>query len=142
MKTLKNKKLVLSVLMFFLTTACLYAYPPDNAAVLYYKAAMLYEVDNEMSDMLADLPKDEIQVNDEIREFVKKNRLIIDTVLDASEVKNCDWGLDISQGFEMEVPHLSKIRKLAPIAAPFVLMVSSSFGYGNPVCKYSFKKRN
>ncbi len=113
MKTLRNNKLIVSVIAIFITVVCVYAYPPDNAAVLYYKAAMLYEVDNEMADMLADLQKGEIEVNDEIRAFVEKNHLIINTILDASEAKNCDWGLDISQGFEMEVPHLSKIRQLS-----------------------------
>lgn len=93
--------------------ACVYSYPPDNAAVLYYKAAVLYEVDSNMADMLADLQKGEIELNDKIREFVKKNRLIINTVLDASEVKNCDWGMDFSQGFEMEMPPLASMKKLA-----------------------------
>ncbi len=113
MKIFKNNKLMLAAIVFFLTATCVYSYPPDNAAVLYYKAAMSYEVDNEMAVTLADLQKGEIEVNNKIREFVKKNRLVINMLLDASEIKNCDWGLDISQGFEMEVPHLSKIRKLS-----------------------------
>jgi hypothetical protein len=113
MKTLKNNELILSLIVFFLTVACAYSYPPDNAAVLYYKAAVLYEVDDEMADMLADLQKGEIEPNDKIREFVKKNHLIIDTVLDASEVKNCDWGMDFSQGLEMDMPPLASMRNLA-----------------------------
>ena len=113
MKTLKNYKMILSVTVFFLTAACVYAYPPDNAAVLYYKAAVLYEVNDEMANMLADLQKGEIELNDKIKEFVKKNRRIINTVLDASEVKNCDWGMDFSQGLEMDMQPLGSLRKLA-----------------------------
>lgn len=113
MKALKGDKLILSAAVFFMMAACAYSYPPDNAAVLYYKAAVLYEVDSEMADMLADLQKGEVEINDKIREFVKKNRLIINTVLDASEVKNCDWGMDFSQGLAMEMPPLESMRKLA-----------------------------
>ena len=111
MKTLRNI-LILSAIVFFLTVGCAYSYPPDNAAVLYYKAAMLYEVDSNMADMLADLQKDNIKVNDKIKEFVKKNRLIINTVLDASEVKNCDWGMDYSQGINTLMPSLGNFKKL------------------------------
>ena len=111
MKTLRNI-LILSAIVFFLTVGCAYSYPPDNAAVLYYKAAMLYEVDSNMADMLADLQKDNFKLNDKIKEFVKKNRLIINTVLDASEVKNCDWGMDYSQGINTLMPSLGNFKKL------------------------------
>ena len=107
MKVSKKHKLILSVIMFFMTTACAYSYPPGNASVLYYKVAMSYDVDGEMSEILADLSKDKIEVNDEIRQHVKDNRLIINTVLDATEIKNCDWGFDISEGLAMKLPLLS-----------------------------------
>ena len=83
MISLKNSKLIWVAIVIFRSTTCAYSYPPDNAAVLYYKAASLYEVDDTMANMLADLQKGEIEVNDKIREFVKKNQLIINTVLDA-----------------------------------------------------------
>ena len=113
MNNLKNSKLMLATVVLFLSATCAYSYPPDNAAVLYYKAAVLYEVDDEMADMLVDLQKGKIEVDEKIREFVKKNRLIINTVLDATEVKNCDWGLDFSQGLAMEMPPLGSIRNLS-----------------------------
>ena len=113
MKTLKNYKLILPAMVFFLMAAGAYSYPPDNAAVLYYKAAMLYEVNDEMADMLADLQKGKIELNDKIREFVKENRQIINTVLDASELKNCDWGIDVSGGMDVTIPHLSKMKQLS-----------------------------
>lgn len=106
------KRFGLVLILLVMLAVNTYGYPPDNAAVLYYKAAMRYEVDLEMSNMLNDCRRDVIDVNDQIREFVKKNRLIIDTVVDATEVKNCDWGMDFSQGIEMEMPPLAGIRKL------------------------------
>jgi len=117
MKTLKKYRVILSATIFFLTATRAYSYPPDNAAVLYYKAAVLYEIDDEMknklADLLADLRVGKVGVNDQIREFVQKNRRIINTVLDAAEVKNCDWGMDFSQGMEMDMPPLGRIRDLA-----------------------------
>jgi len=130
MKISKNNKLILSAIVFFVMAACVYSYPPDNAAVLYYKAAVLYEVDDEMSDMLADLSKDKIEVNDKIREFVKKKRLIIDTVLDATEIKNCDWGMDFSQGIEMTIPHLSKMKRLSHLVAADAMILAADRRYG------------
>ncbi len=113
MKTLNHFKLVLLPAVFFMMAGYAYSYPPDNAAVLYYKVIATYQADDEMTKMLEDLCKDKIVMNDKIKEFVKKNRLIVDTVLEASEIKNCDWGLDFSQGIKMELPHLSNMRKLA-----------------------------
>lgn len=117
MEIIMKHKMILSVVIFFMTAACVYSYPPDNASVLYYKAALLYEVDEDMKDMLSDLSRDEIEVNDKIREFVKKNRLIINTVLDATEVKNCDWGMDFSQGIKMDMPPLGGMKKLSHLIA-------------------------
>jgi len=129
MNSLKNSKWVLAATVFFLTTVCVYAYPPDNAAVLYYKAAMLYEVDDEMADMLVDLQKGKIEVNDKIREFVKKNRLIINTMLDATEVKNCDWGKDFSQGMDMQMPPLASLRKLARLVIVDAIILAEDKDY-------------
>jgi hypothetical protein len=112
MKILNHFKLVLLIAVFFIMAGYAYSYPPDNAAVLYYKAAMLYEVDSNMANMLEDLREGKTEVNDKIKEFVKKNRLIIDTVLDASEIKNCDWGLDFSQGLDAMMPPLGNFKKL------------------------------
>ena len=112
---MKNKmtKLICVSLVLVVMSPLAIAYPPDNAAVLYYKAFMMYEVDDNMKDMLGKLKNGEIELNDEIREFVQKNKPIIDELLDACEIKKCDWGLDLSKGFDVEVPYLSKIRGIA-----------------------------
>ena len=117
MNSLKNSKLVLATIVLFLSATYVYSYPPDNAAVLYYKAAVLYEIDDAMSDALADLQDGEIEVDDTIREFVKKNRSIINTLLDAAEVKNCDWGMDLSDVFEMNMPPLGSLKRLTFLIA-------------------------
>ena len=113
MKTLNNHKSLLLAVAFFSIAVCAHCYPPDNAAVLYYKAAVVFEVDDEMADALSDLRQGNIELNDQIREFVEKNRRIIDTLTDASEIKNCDWGMDLLQGLEMDMPPLGALKKLA-----------------------------
>ncbi|MFH1614646.1 MAG: hypothetical protein ABIG61_06150 [Planctomycetota bacterium] len=126
----KNSKLVLAMIVLFLSAPYVYAYPPNNAAVLYYKAAVLYEVDDEMANMLADLQKGEIEVNDKIREFVEKNSSIINTVLDAAEVKDCDWGMDFSQGVAMEMPPLGSMRKIARLIIADAKILAKDGRYG------------
>jgi hypothetical protein len=119
MKTLKNYKLILLAIIFFLSSACVYAYPPDNAAVLYYKAAMLYKPDDKMEKTIRDFSKETADLSkvdiDKIREFVNKNRSIINMVLDASKVKNCDWGADYSQGLQSELAPLREFMNLAQL---------------------------
>jgi hypothetical protein len=112
MGKVNNIKMILAAMLVMVCVGTVYSYPPENAAVLYYKAASIYEVDENMKNMLADLSKAKIEVNDEIREFVRKNRITINTVLDATEAKNCDWGMDFSQGWAMVMPHLSDMRRL------------------------------
>ena len=136
MKIFKNHKIVLSIIIVFLSAVCAQAYPPDNAAVLYYKAAMSYEVDDEMKNMLADLKSGDIELNNKIREFVNKNRLIIDTVLDATEVKNCDWGLDISQGADFLLPQLGSFRKLVYLIIADAKILAKDGDYQEALSRY------
>jgi hypothetical protein len=116
MKIIKNSLWIIVGAAFFAGAACGYAYPPDNAAVLYYKAMVLYEADDAMAKMLTDFAKGDIGPDDKIREFVKKTRSIKST-LDASEIKNCDWGQDYSEGADMVLPHLGRLKKLAYLIA-------------------------
>ena len=113
MKTLNNLKLVLLTAVFLMMAGYAYSYPPDNAAVLYYKAASSYQPQEQMQNMLINLIGGKIEPNETIREFVKTNHLVIDMLIDASQVKNCDWGLDFSQGLEMEMPQMASMRKLS-----------------------------
>jgi len=129
MKTLKSNKLILCVIAFFVIMSFAYAYPPDNAAVLYYKAAAVYEVDDEMAETLNKVRKGEAEINDTVREFVNKNRRIIDTVLDAAKVKNCDWGMDFSQGLKMDAPPLYSLKKMTFLVIADAKILASDGDY-------------
>ena len=64
MKNVKNSLWVILGVVLFAGAACVYAYPPDNAAVLYYKAMVLYDADEAMIKMLADFAKGDIGAYD------------------------------------------------------------------------------
>ncbi len=106
---------VLLSLMSLIAPPSVLGYPPDNAAVLYYKAAGLYRVDAEMDPVLTDLRKGRTELNDEIRKVVKKNREAIIALLDACEVKDCDWGINYARGFELMPPRYAMLRQLSTL---------------------------
>ncbi len=120
MKSTKQQSLILMcVSVIFLTSVSpVIAYPPDNAAVLYYKAFMiLQEPSEEVQKMMTDLREGKIKPNDEIRQYLQDNKHAIELVETAAEVRNCDWGYDISKGFDVMLPELSKIRRMAFLLA-------------------------
>ena len=95
-----------------------FAYPPDNAAVLYYKAFMIMEDQNAADvNLLGQLRKGEISVNDRIRHLLESNSKAIKEIVTATQIKNCDWGLDTSEGLATCLPHLSKFRSCAKLLA-------------------------
>jgi len=117
MKTVNRKTFVtilcvLGIALIFASGAK--AFPPDNAAVLYYKAFLiLQEPSEEVQKMMTDLRDGKIKPNDEIRQYLQDNQYAIEFVETAAGVWNCDWGYDISKGFDVLLPELSKIRKMA-----------------------------
>jgi hypothetical protein len=116
MKTLNHKSLILTCIsVIFLTSVSpAIAYPPDNAAVLYYKAFLiLQEPSEDVKKMMSDLRDGKIKPNDEIRQCLQDNRHAIEFVETAAGVRDCDWGYDISKGFDVMLPELSKIRTIA-----------------------------
>jgi hypothetical protein len=131
MKTNKSRKtrtmrFVVFVLLLSATSA--FAYPPDNAAVLYYKAFMLYEPPD--NNMLWDYWKGKIKSNEKIEEFMKKNHRVIDIALDATRIDHCDWGLDYSRGTEVVLlpPH-HKARDIFALLAAEARMQADKGDY-------------
>ena len=115
MKTLNYKSLILTCISAILLTAVspAMAYPPDNAAVLYYKAFLiLQEPGEDVDKMLNDFRKGTIKSNDQIRRYLQGNKHAIEFIETAADVQNCDWGYDISKGFDVMLPELTKIRKI------------------------------
>lgn len=116
MKSVNHKNLILTCISVILLTSVspVMAYPPDNAAVLYYKAFLiLKEPSKDVQKMMGDLRDGKIKPNDEIRQCLQDNRHVIEFAETAAGVWDCDWGYDISKGFDVMLPELSKIRMTA-----------------------------
>ena len=108
MKTATHRNVIKTtcILLIVLTSASLaQAYPPDNAAVLYYKAfLMLQEPSKEVSNMMRDLREGKIKPNDQIRQHLQENTYVLEFVEAAAEIRECDWGHDISRGLGVLMP--------------------------------------
>jgi len=118
MKTITSNKLTKAVylaVILLVWTQSAFAYPPDNAAVLYYRACLFYQSDKAMMDKVTDLLKGRIDVDEDIEKYVEKNRHTIDFALTATDVKNCDWGVDYSKGFSTMMPHYAPLRNIAKL---------------------------
>jgi len=116
MKSVNHKSLILTCISVILLTSVssAIAYPPDNAAVLYYKAFLiLHEPSEDVKKMMTDLRDGKIKPNDEIRQCLQDNRHVMELAETAAGVRDCDWGYDISKGFDVMLPELSKIRMTA-----------------------------
>jgi hypothetical protein len=116
MKTVIRNILICAVLLVSAEQA--FAYPPDNAAVLYYKAFMLMKEPNDAEKkMLRQFCDGNIVSSEQIRLCLESNQKAIKEIVTAAQIKNCDWGLDYSEGFAALMPHLAKCREVAYILA-------------------------
>jgi hypothetical protein len=102
------------LLISFVSNAVASAYPPDNAAILYYKAFMLLqEPENVSPEVMADFMDGKIKSNEQIRGYLKYNQPAIEILEEASKIEKCRWALDPSKGFDLPMPELAKARKAA-----------------------------
>jgi hypothetical protein len=116
MRTIGNRRLrgaIYATLTLLASASQVFAYPPDNAAVLYYRACQWYRAEPETEQMLSDLSSGRIELNEEIRKLVKNNERAINFAIDASGVTNCDWGMDYSKGMAAVLPPLHTFKQLA-----------------------------
>lgn len=116
MKIVANNNSTIGIsiaLVLFVLSSSVLAQPPDNAALSYYQAFLLYEKPDEtMSKMLADFRDGKIVANEIIEQHIEKNRRVIDFIVTAADTPNCDWGYDYSQGFDMVMPNLAQLRQV------------------------------
>jgi len=116
MKSNRNNNLIMTIcvaLIFFVSAPSVFAQLPDNAALFYYQAFILYEQpDDTMEKMLSDFRDGKIKVNEVIEQYIEKNHKVIDFIVTAANMPNCDWGYDYSQGFELLMPNLAQLRRV------------------------------
>ncbi len=90
------------------------AFPPDNAAVLYYKYMVNFtRPDDALWDPLINAAKGDIEVNEKVQTYLEEKQTLITALKTASTISNCDWGLDYSEGLSMEMSHLAGMKNYA-----------------------------
>ncbi len=118
MKTTKHTRLIktICILLLCLTPISLAktTYPPDNAAVLYYKAFLMFRnPSEEVKNMMLDLREGKIKPNDQIRQHLDENKYAMEFIETAANIQTCDWGHDLSRGLGVLMPELLKLRLTA-----------------------------
>lgn len=110
------------------------AYPPENAAVLYYKTCLTYQKPaGKTADELSDVVRGKIEPSDELVKFVEGQAQTISTIVTASRIKNCDWGHNYEQGFEMLLPGLSDMRNITRIVLADAVIKTRNGNYAAAV---------
>ena len=121
MSVLHNNRTVLALcvlLTLAVSSSPSVAYPPDpeNAALLYYQAFLTIPKDEEPADnQLRDYARGKIELNKAVEDYVGSCRGAIGLAVVAAELRQCDWGLRYSEGFDMLLSHLGQIRGLTYI---------------------------
>ncbi len=106
--------LFLIVLVFDSAVSAAPGYPPDNAAVLYYKMCLMYHApEAEIREELYDVIAGKTEPTDKFVAFIEGQDYIVEIVMTASQIKSCDWGHNLSKGFMMRMPTLSHLRKIS-----------------------------
>jgi len=106
-----------------------FAYPPDNAAVLYYRACIWHQQNDARAKMLYEFLRGRIDVNEEIKKHIEINRKVTDFVITAAGIRHCDWGLDESKGMSMLSAPISTLRKLARLILADAKILSADGDY-------------
>jgi hypothetical protein len=118
MRKYTNNKLIKAIcitLILAMSTPLVFAYPPDpdNAALLYYQAFLLYEQPDESTkSLLKDLSHGKIEPNEKIIEYVEGCHTSLELAMVASEIPMCNWGVRFSEGFAANLPFLAQVRSL------------------------------
>lgn len=113
-----------------------FAYPPDNAAVLYYKAFILKEEPNDaLGKILAAVGNGEAKPDNQVRQYIERNRHVIKYAVTAADISHCDWGYDFSEGLSMKLPELAKIRRLG-----YLLIVDAKILAEKGDCKTALER--
>ncbi len=132
MKTGSNNKFtqsICTILMAVVLTSTAFAYPPDNAAVLYYRASLAYNANDAMMDKVMKFIKGDAEIDNEITKYIEDNKYAIKYYIDAGDAPNCDWGMDYSEGVELQMPHFSPLRNLARIVRAQAKITAQSGDY-------------
>ena len=132
MKTVNKNKMrqvISAILILLISTSLVFAYPPDNAAVLYYRASLNYTTNSTVEKKLSELIKGNIGIDEEIKAYVQSNKIWIKQFVDADEAPHCDWGIDYSEGIATLMPPYAPLRNMAKIVLAQAKITAESKDY-------------
>jgi len=125
-----NRTCLLLVISMFTQPVSALPPDPDNAALLYYQAFLIYEKpDDTMQDMVENLAKGRIEPNPTITRYIENCRPAIELAVSASELAHCDWGMKYTDGLSMQMPCLSQTRHLSYIILAEARIASAEEDY-------------
>jgi hypothetical protein len=93
---------------------------PQNAAWAYYKAWDTVTTNDDrtrLSEVTGDRPLVGKPLTKEHRQVLEKHRALIDGILAASAMDQCDWGSRTDVGLGALLPHLGHLRQSARVLA-------------------------
>jgi len=93
-------------------------YPPENAAVLYYKTILEFKPDEAKDEAIKEFLEGKAELTEDLRTYVESQSQsqVMKQIRDASNLDFCDWGLDYS-GWRLDVqlPPLNTMRHMTRI---------------------------
>jgi hypothetical protein len=142
-----NTKLIKAVyitLLLAVSAAPVFALPPDpdNAALVYYQAFLLYEQpDQNTRGLLRDLAQGKIDPNEKIIEYVQGCHTSLELAMIASEIPVCSWGVRFSEGFGANLPFLGQVRSLYFLMAADARILAAEGAYNEALSRCIAAKR-
>lgn len=100
----------------------------ENAALVYAKAFDAIELSDEDEELIADLKAERVSLGDpesagRARAILEQNADALELIHRAAGMARCDFRLDWSKGYDVEFPHLARLRTCARLLAFESLML-------------------
>ncbi|MHC4655578.1 MAG: hypothetical protein ACYS91_11265 [Planctomycetota bacterium] len=147
MRKYTNNKLTKAIcitLISAMSTPLVFALPPDpdNAALLYYQAFLLYpQADDSTRDLLRDLSQGKIDPNERITKYVESCQASLELAMVASEIPMCNWGVRFSEGFAANLPFLAQARSLYFLMTADARILAGESAYRDALARCLAAKR-
>ena len=107
MRPMLQFPLLVGVLAVLITDCCFAEYPPNNAAVLYYRGFLHFAApEGDRIEKLKAFVKGEATLDDDLDRYIRGNHRVIEHANTAATIAFCDWGLDYARGIGMLLPDL------------------------------------
>ncbi|MHC4309556.1 MAG: hypothetical protein ACYSSN_06400 [Planctomycetota bacterium] len=137
-------KLICFILISAMSIPPAFALPPDpdNAALLYYQAFLLYEQpDDSTRDLLKGLSEGKIEPGEKIIKYVEGCHTSLELAMVGSEISMCNWGVRFSEGFAANLPFLAQVRFLYRLIVADARILAGQSAYEQALSRCLVAKR-